>query len=247
MKLPSRSIERKAAAEPTLAEEMKARAGILGGSAALLWLVHLVDTIVGHRLAWFGVHPRSLQGLWGILFAPFLHGSWSHLLANTVPLVMLGAIVMLWRKRDFFLVGAIAALVSGLGTWLVGGANTVHLGASGVIFGLLGYLLSRGIFERKTWSIVVGVVTFFVYGGALHGLLPGATGVSWEGHLFGFLGGVLAARLAATRAPAAEDAEERPRARQRIGVTSPQRRIAEDAGEASIDEDLEALRRKMGG
>jgi membrane associated rhomboid family serine protease len=173
----------------------------------------------------------------GILFAPFLHASFAHLSANTIPLLVLGWLVMLRRKRDFFWVSALAALVGGLGTWLIGPALSIHVGASVLIFGYLGYLLSRGIFERKIWPIVGSVVTFFLYGGALGGILPGAIGISWQGHLFGLIGGILAARMlraspAETTAPAD--------ARRRIAVGAPARVDALPAAERERDAELEA-------
>jgi membrane associated rhomboid family serine protease len=120
-----------------------------------------------------------------------------HLAANTVPLIVLGWLVMLRRTRDFIVVTLVSVLVSGLGIWLFGGANTIHLGASGVIFGLLGALLARAYFERSWVALGLAIVAGLLYGGMLWGVLPGAPGVSWLGHFFGFVGGVLAARLLA--------------------------------------------------
>ncbi|MFT3765479.1 MAG: rhomboid family intramembrane serine protease [Minicystis sp.] len=224
---------------------MKNRAWILGGSIAVLWGIHIANAIVGYRLSAFGVHPRSLDGLWGILFAPLLHLGFGHLVANTLSLLMIGWMVMLRRARDFFTVSAVSALIAGLGTWLIGGANTVHVGASGVIFGFLGYLLSRGIFERKAWSIAVSVVALVLFGGTLRGLFPGTAGISWEGHLFGFLGGILAARLAV--APSAgQDRKAISGGKQRIGVEPSRTRIAERASAETVsDEEIEDLRRRM--
>lgn len=225
----------------TFAGGAKDRARLLGGSVAVLWAINLVDTILGHSLDGFGIHPRSLTGLAGIVFAPFLHASWAHLLANTLPLVVLGFIVTLRKTRLFFGVGVVSALCAGLGTWLVGGANTVHIGASSVVFGLFGYLVSRGFFERKLWPIVGSIAALVLYGGALRGLLPGLPGVSWEGHLFGFLGGILAARLGA---PSGQPA----RAPSRIAVGPARRRIAGDTigrgADEEIETEVEALRRK---
>jgi membrane associated rhomboid family serine protease len=162
----------------------------------LLWLIQIVNAFVfGGALVGLGVVPRTLAGLWGILFAPFIHVGFAHLIANTVPLAVLGWFVMLRRKRDLLTVSVISALVGGLGTWLIGPALSVHVGASVLIFGYLGYLLSRGVFERRLWPIVGSVLTFFLYGGALFGVLPGAIGISWQAHLFGLIGGILAARF----------------------------------------------------
>jgi membrane associated rhomboid family serine protease len=177
--------------------ELLRQAAILGGAVALLWLLELVDLLVFRgRLDALGIRPRTLDGLRGILFAPFLHASFAHLAANTVPFVVLGWLVMLRSTSDFFVVAAVAAVTSGLGAWLFGGTRTVHIGMSGVIFGFLGYLLARGIYERRLGAIAVALVALMLYGGALWGLLPLRAGVSWQGHLFGFLGGWLVAYLA---------------------------------------------------
>lgn len=187
-----------------LVTEARTQGTILGGFAALLWVIQIVNAVIfDGGLARLGIHPRTLSGLSGIFFAPFIHASFAHLIANTVPLLVLGWFVMLRRKRDLFTVSALAALVGGLGTWLIAPALSVHVGASILIFGYLGYLLFRGIFERRFWPIVGSALVFLLYGGALTGVLPGEVGISWQGHLFGFLGGILAARLLRGTAPTA--------------------------------------------
>ena len=172
---------------------------------ALLWVIETADWLVfANKLPqWFGIRPLTVSGLWGILFAPFLHGSFAHLFANTLPLLTLGWLVMLRGRGEWAAVSAIAALCSGLGTWLFGnlgsygGVGTTHIGASGVIFGYLGFLLFRGYFERSFTAIAFSLLIGLLYGGVvLGGFLPQA-GISWQGHLFGFLGGVLSARLLA--------------------------------------------------
>jgi membrane associated rhomboid family serine protease len=116
-------------------------------------------------------------------------------MANTGPLLVLGWFVM-WREtRHWFVVTAMSTLIGGIGVWLIGAANSVHIGASIIVFGLLGHLMSRGYFERRFWPVLGSVAVGVMYGGALWGLLPVHSGVSWEGHLFGFLGGIVAARL----------------------------------------------------
>lgn len=163
---------------------------------ALLWGLEVLDLLVWHGgLDGYGIRPRTWVGLRHIMIAPLFHVGLAHLLANTVPLVVLGWLVMVRRLADFWWVAAVSALISGLGIWLFGGAYTIHLGASGVIFGLLGYLLARAYFERSVGALLVALVATFLYGGMLWGVLPGQPGVSWLGHLFGALGGVLAARL----------------------------------------------------
>jgi membrane associated rhomboid family serine protease len=140
-----------------------------------------------------GVWPRTAVGLWGILLAPVLHAGFGHVMANTVPFLVLGWFVMVRRMRDFFIVSVITILISGLGIWLIAPANTVHLGASGLIFGYFGYLLLRGYFERSLSSIFWSILVLFLYGGMIWGVLPQRIGVSWQSHLFGFIGGGLAA------------------------------------------------------
>ena len=189
-------------ARKALLAEVRAQATIVGTLVGALWLEEVVDALAFRGdLDRYGIAPRSIDGLLRIPLAPFLHAGFEHLTANTVPLVVLGFFVMARRKRDFALVFALSTLIGGLGIWLIGASNSVHLGASIVVFGLLGFLLSRGWFERRFWPIVGSLVVFFLYGGALFGLLPGRAGISWEGHLFGFAGGVLAAKLVSERKP----------------------------------------------
>ncbi|CAN5329698.1 rhomboid family intramembrane serine protease [soil metagenome] len=179
----------------TVLRELKSHGTILAGFIALMWAIECIDTLFGGGLRQFGIRPRTVEGLRGILFAPFLHANFTHLIANTIPFATLGWFVMLRRTRDFFTVSAVAMLVGGFGTWLIAASNSVHIGASGVIFGYLGYLVSRGYFERSLLSVLVSIAIAFLYGGLLWGVLPGKAEISWEGHLFGFIGGMLAARL----------------------------------------------------
>lgn len=175
--------------------EVQAQIAILGGFVGLMWALELLDLFLGGWLNRFGIRPHSLIGLRGILFAPFLHGNFFHLIANTVPFVILGWLVMLRRTSDFFTVTAIVMLISGFGTWLFAPPYTNHIGASGVVFGYLGFLLFRGYFERSIGSILTSVVVGILYGGMIWGVLPGQIGISWQGHLFGFIGGIVAARM----------------------------------------------------
>src|SRR5688572_16666352 len=139
----------------------------------IAWLVELIDLfLLGRSLDWFGIRPRSLSGLWGIFFAPFLHGGLAHLIANTLPFLVLGWLTMVRRTSDFVVVTIVVLVVGGLGVWVFAGANTIHIGASGLIFGYLGYLLLRGYFERSFTAILIAVVVGVLYGGALWGVLP---------------------------------------------------------------------------
>lgn len=180
-----------------LVREVKAQVLILGTFVAIMWGVEILDVVLGGTLDRYGIIPRTLIGLRGILFAPFLHGNFPHLIANTVPFLILGWLVMLRRTSDFFWVTAIVMVLGGLGTWLFAPSFTVHIGASGVIFGYLGFLISRGYFERRFGSILFSFIVFALYGSLIWGVLPGQIGISWQGHLFGFIGGIIAAWLIA--------------------------------------------------
>lgn len=183
-----------------MGREIKRQAMTLGVIVAIFWLVEILDWIFFHgSLDTLGVRPRSLIGLRGILFAPFLHANLGHLLANTFPFLILGWFVLVRRERDFVVVSVIAAVVSGLGIWLIGPSRSIHIGASGIIFGYFGYLLLRGYFERSLSSVLWSVLVVFLYGGMLFGVIPRAAGVSWQAHLFGFIGGGLAAYLLVNR------------------------------------------------
>lgn len=183
-----------------LGREFKTQLVVLGGFVALMWVVEIVDLLfLRGSLNSYGIRPRSIIGLRGILFAPFLHAGLAHLIANTIPFLTLGWLTMLRETSDFFVVTAIAILVGGLGTWLTGSPYSIHIGASGLVFGYLGFLLLRGYFERSASAVVFSLIVGVFYGGMLWGVLPLQYGVSWQGHLFGFIGGGLAARLLARR------------------------------------------------
>jgi len=172
---------------------MQTAALVVVAFVALLYVVELVDALTGNRLDAAGVEPREMDGLDGILFAPLLHGGWAHLAANTVPLLVLGFLILLGGVGRWVAVTAIVWVVGGVGVWLTGAENSVHIGASVLAFGWLVCLLLRGLFSGSVPQIVVGVVLMFLYGGLLVGALPGAPGVSWQGHLFGAIGGGIAA------------------------------------------------------
>jgi membrane associated rhomboid family serine protease len=159
---------------------------------AVMWLEEAIDAVFDADLDRFGIRPREVGGLDGILFAPFLHQGFGHLLANTIPFLVMGAVICLEGARRFFTVTGVIVLVAGVGTWLSGPAHSVHIGASGVVFGYLTYLMTRGVFARRLGYLLGGAVVFLVYGSILWGLLP-TPGVSWQGHFFGAIGGVTAA------------------------------------------------------
>ena len=173
---------------------------VVAALAALMWVVEIVDQIAGGSLDRHGIEPRELDGLDGIVFAPFLHGGWDHLIGNTIPFLLLGFAIALGGAVRVATVTLIVAVVGGLGTWLVAPANTVHIGASGIVFGYAAYLVARGLYSRSLMQIGLGVVVLAVWGTTLlRGLVP-EDGISWQGHLFGAVGGVLAARMLHRRA-----------------------------------------------
>ncbi len=167
---------------------------IMLGITAFLWVVHAINALAfGGALSNFGIRPREPSGLWGIFAAPFLHGDFDHLLANTSALIPLGLIVLFRGGKDFVVVNVVGVLFGGLGTWASGSDHTVHIGASGVIFAYFGYALLRGIFDRSILSVVGSLIVGIGFGGMIFGVLPGQRGISWEGHLFGFVAGALTA------------------------------------------------------
>ena len=177
------------------------RAGLLTLAALVgaMWVAEIVDVVLGGRLDLLGIEPRETDGLTGVVLAPFLHAGFGHLAGNTVPLLVLGAVVALGGLARLLSVTVIVVLVSGLGTWLFGADGSLHVGASGVVFGFAAYLVARSLFDRRLLYLAIGLVVAIVYGSTLLvGLVP-SPGISWQGHLFGAVGGVLAARVLARR------------------------------------------------
>ncbi|MDI3407570.1 rhomboid family intramembrane serine protease [Streptomyces cavernicola] len=160
---------------------------------ALLWLLEVIDAASDHALDAYGITPRVPGDLWDVVPASFLHFGFDHIATNSVPLLVLGFLAALSGLRRFAAVVAMIVLASGLGVWFFGPAHSVTAGASGVVFGLFGYLLVRGFVDRRAVDVLIGVLVLAAYGSILWGALPTAEGVSWQGHLFGLLGGVLAA------------------------------------------------------
>lgn len=181
------------------ARSLKQQVTVLGSSVTVVWAGFAVQVVSGNAVAAYGIRPRTVDGLWGILFAPFLHGSPEHLIANTVPLIILGWLVMLRDARHFIPVTLLAMLGSGLCAWTLGAPNSVHIGASGVVFGYLGFLMLAGWYARSLGAIALSVLVTVLWGGVVLGVLPGQPGISWQAHLGGFLGGILAARTLAPR------------------------------------------------
>ena len=190
-------MNRRKSEDGSLTGELKSIIKVLAACLAILWTLELTDVLLlDGMLDGFGIQPRELVGLIGVLTWPFLHGGLAHLLSNTLALLLFGTLVSMWGRREFFAVSLVSTIVGGLGVWLVGADGSMHIGASGVCFGLFGYLLARGFYERKFGSVVLSVVIGILFGGTLAGAVPGLSmpGISWEGHLFGLIGGVLVAR-----------------------------------------------------
>jgi membrane associated rhomboid family serine protease len=178
----------------SIGQVVKAHAVTLGGSVATLWAAFTANAAVGGAFVQYGIVPRTKDGLVGILIAPFLHANVNHLIANTIPFVIFGWLVMLRDRRHFLPVTLASVLGSGLMAWTLGAPGSVHIGASGVVFGYLGFLLLSGWYARSIASIAISVGVAVLWGGTVAGVLPGTPGVSWQGHLGGFLAGVFAAR-----------------------------------------------------
>ena len=167
---------------------------LVAALVAVMWVVEIVDVFAGD-LDSAGIRPRDPDGLVGVALAPVLHGGFGHLASNTVPFLILGMAIALSGLARIAAVTVIVAVVGGLGTWLAAPAATNHIGASGLVFGFATYLMARGFFSRRPLHLMTGVIVLVVYGSTLlFGLVP-TPGISWQGHLFGAIGGVIAARL----------------------------------------------------
>ena len=178
----------------TVARSVKAQVTTLGASISALWIAFAANVLVGGALLQFGIRPRTESGLIGIAAAPFLHANLTHLIANTVPFLLFGWLVMLRDSRHFGVVTLLATMGSGLLSWSLGAPGTLHIGASGVVFGYFGFLLLAGWYARSLASVAISLLVAVLWGGTVMGVLPGTPGISWQGHLGGFIGGVLAAR-----------------------------------------------------
>lgn len=171
------------------------RAGVLFGLIALIWIVSIASFVLPLGLPGAsGIIPRTTDGLAGILVAPLIHTNLRHLLGNTIPLALLGALILLRGVNEFLIVLQISVLVAGAGTWLFGSGGQ-HIGASGVVFGFTGFLLFRALYDRRVTTLMVTAIVLVAYGSMLMSSLFPRAGVSWSGHAFGFVGGLLAARF----------------------------------------------------
>ena len=185
---------------PSVPEWLTGRLGLVAGALVIMWIAEIIDTILGGDLDGAGIRPRSIDGLDGILWSPFLHSGFPHLISNTIPFAILSALVLVRGARRWINASVIIIALGGLLVWALAiGSNEVHIGASGWVFGLFGFLVASAFFERKPLSIGIGLITLFLYGGTiLFGFVP-RPGLSWEGHLFGFIAGIVAARVLSSR------------------------------------------------
>ena len=165
-----------------------------------MWILELLDQLSGNQLDQLGIHAREIDGMPEILTAPFLHAGWDHLISNSLPFVVLGFLVLLSGLARWLVASLIIIVISGLTAWFLTPANTIILGASGLIFGWMTYLLARGLWSRRPAQVVIAVLVLLVYGGLIWGVFPSGAGISWQAHLGGAVAGVLAAWLLHRRA-----------------------------------------------
>ena len=165
-----------------------------------MWMLELLDQLSGNQLDQLGIHAREVDGMPEILTAPFLHAGWDHLMSNSLPFLVLGFLVLLSGLARWLVSSLIIIVISGMTAWLLTPANTIILGASGLIFGWLTYLLARGVWSRRPAQVVIAVLVLLVYGGLIWGVFPSGAGISWQAHLGGAIAGVLAAWLLHRRA-----------------------------------------------
>jgi membrane associated rhomboid family serine protease len=196
--------------EPAAGQNASSGFVLVAAMAGLMWVVEVLDAILPAELDRNGIRPRDGDGLLGIVAAPFLHGGFGHLLANTIPFLLLGVVIALGGALRVLAVTVIVAVVGGAATWLLGPDNTIHIGASGIVFGYAGYLVARFFYTRNPLHLAAGVAVVAVWGTTLvAGFVP-TPGVSWQGHLFGAVGGLVAARALHRRPPAGDAGSSRP-------------------------------------
>ena len=172
-----------------LTEEYRSKAYVILGLLIIFWAIEGINLLVGNSLNAYGIAPRELGGLFGVLFAPFLHGGIGHILANSFPFVIMGGLTILRGISFFFKISLFIMIVSGLAVWVIGHAG-IHIGASSLVFGYFGYLVARAFIEKSRKAIMIAAVVGISFGTMIFGILPGMPGVSWEGHLTGFLAGI---------------------------------------------------------
>jgi membrane associated rhomboid family serine protease len=197
--LPTKRSDARRTIPAKRAEDRRDGLALMAAIVVVMWVVEVINSLDSNHLTRDGIHPRDFSHLWGILTSPFLHVSFQHLIDNTLPLVFLGVIIALRGAARVVLVTAIVIVIGGLGTWLIAPSGTNTVGASGIVFGYAAYLLARGVFDRSVLELLVGALVGVVWGGALLSSLVPQNGVSWQAHLSGAIGGVVAAWLLARR------------------------------------------------
>jgi membrane associated rhomboid family serine protease len=171
------------------------RLGFPIGFVVFLWIIHVIKVILGLNLVRLGVFPRSVDGLPGILTGPMIHGGWEHLFSNSISFLILGAIMFWFYPRIAFKSIVWMYLLSGIGIWIIGQPNSFHIGASGVVYGMVSFVFWSGIFRRNIKSVVLALIVLVLYAGFFEGIVPGKEGISWEGHLSGGIAGIIIAWL----------------------------------------------------
>jgi len=161
---------------------------------AVLWVVHLLALLFAKDLSRLGLLPRNLLGLLGIFTSPLIHADFSHLISNTIPLIILGWIIFSFYPKVSYILFLFIYFVTGLLVWIFA-RQVFHIGASGIVYGLVSFLFFSGIFRKDNTSIALALVITFLYGGLVWGMIPGWKGISWESHLFGAITGLIAAYL----------------------------------------------------
>jgi len=161
-----------------------------------IWAVFIVDLLMVHTsFNHFGLLPRTIPGLTGIFLCPFLHADLPHIISNSVPLFVLSMITAIYFKKDSYLIVGLIIVLGGLMVWVFG-RPSYHVGASGLVYGLAGFLIAFGVFKKRIIPLIISLVVACTYGiSMLIGVLPVFPGVSWEGHLFGAIAGVITAKI----------------------------------------------------
>jgi membrane associated rhomboid family serine protease len=160
----------------------------------LMWIVHIMKLMLGMSLAQFGVLPREIYGLKGIVTGPFIHGDIQHLISNSIPMLMLLTMIFVFYRKVAVKSFVVIYLLTGAAVWLFA-HDAFHIGASGVVYGLVSFVFWSGVFRRNIKSIILSLIVIVLYSGYFYGILPNQTGISWESHLFGGLAGILVAYL----------------------------------------------------
>ncbi|MDX1667136.1 MAG: rhomboid family intramembrane serine protease [Saprospiraceae bacterium] len=180
--------------EKSFSQKMYSSIGLPLKFILVLWGIHLLQLVLPIDFAWLGIYPGRPWGLRGILFAPLIHSSFGHLLSNSIPLLMLGAIIMFFYRRVALRSFLLIYFLTGLAVWIFG-RPVFHIGASGVVYGLVAFVFWNGIFRRNLKSIVLALLVVFYYGSMFLGIVPGQEGISWESHLMGGIVGILVSFL----------------------------------------------------